>query len=286
MFSVKNRDLTLRWANKADCRAIRYLMEEHWAVHTRMPLEDIRARINSVLALLAEDYVTLRGVMMVENQTPQNALMIAIAVHDNAKISTFLDLSLPLIEAKLRAQGVKYLGHIGEEEWLNEALLKRGFTLREKIITYQRRAQPLPAVTPHPQLTIRQVHIADLPALVKLDELVFGSTWHKPKSAFKEAIQRAPIFIVGQINNLPIAYAWCDRKKDHGHLTRIGTHPDYQGQGIGAQLLHYVLDNAQKTAIKTVSLNTQKSNLRSQELYRRFGFEEINQDVGMYRKKL
>ncbi len=286
MFSAKSRELTLRWANKADCQAIRYLMEEHWAVHTRMPLEDIRARIDSNLTLLAEDYVTLRGVMMVESQTPQNALMIAVAVHDNSKISTFLDLALPPIEDALRAQGVKYLSQIGEAEWLSHELLKRGFTLHEKIITYQRRTQPLPPVTPHPQLAIRQVHIADLPALVKLDELIFGSSWHKPRSAFKEAIQRAPVFIVGHVGNSPIAYAWCDQQKDRGHLTRIGTHPDYQGQGIGAQLLHYVLDNAQKMAINTVSLNTQKSNLRSQELYRRFGFEEINQDVGMYRKGL
>ncbi len=286
MFSAESRELTLRWANKTDCQAIRYLMEDHWAVHTRMPLEDIKGRIVSSLTLLAEDYVALRGVMMVENQTPQNALMIAVAVHDNSKISTFLDLVLPPIEDALRVQGIKYLSQIGKAEWLSHELLKRGFTLHEKIITYQRRSQPLPSVTPHPQLAIRQVHIANLPALVKLDKLIFGSSWHKPGSAFKEAIQRAPIFVVGYINNTPIAYAWCDQQKNHAHLTRIGTHPDYQGQGIGAQLLHYVLDNAQKMAIKTVSLNTQKSNLRSQELYKRFGFEEINRDVGMYQKVL
>ncbi|HEY84731.1 MAG TPA: GNAT family N-acetyltransferase [Chloroflexi bacterium] len=287
MFSAKIRELTLRRASKEDCRAIRYLMEEHWAVHTRMPLEDIRARIDTDLAFLAEDYVTLRGFIMVESQPPQNGLMITVAVHDNSKISTFLALALPPIEAELHAQGIKYLSQIGETEWLNRELLKCGFRLQEEIVTYRRKAQALPPVTPHPRLTIRQVHIADLPALVNLDELVFGSTWHKPKSAFREAIQRAPIFIVGHIDNTLIAYIWCDQRGDHGHhLTRIGTHPDYQGQGIGAQLLRYALDNAQKMAIKTVSLNTQESNLRSRELYRRFGFEEIHQNVGVYRKQL
>jgi len=259
MFSAKIRELTLRRASKEDCRAIRYLMEEHWAVHTRMPLEDIRARIDTDLAFLAEDYVTLRGFIMVESQPPQNGLMITVAVHDNSKISTFLALALPPIEAELHAQGIKYLSQIGETEWLNRELLKCGFRLQEEIVT----------------------------SLVNLDELVFGSTWHKPKSAFREAIQRAPIFIVGHIDNTLIAYIWCDQRGDHGHhLTRIGTHPDYQGQGIGAQLLRYALDNAQKMAIKTVSLNTQESNLRSRELYRRFGFEEIHQNVGVYRKQL
>jgi len=286
MLLFKPGRLRLRRASKNDYKAISYLLNEHWAVHTRLPLEEIEVKLNTRLAFLVEDQIALRGFMMVESQPPQNALIVTTAVHDNSKISVFLDLVLPAIETELRQQRLKYLIQIGEADWLNRELLNHGFEIQEEIITFEWKAQALPSLSPHPKLVIREVHISDLPDLLVLDQIVFGPVWRKPRSAFREAIERAESFVVGLIDDTLAAYAWCDQMGDHGHLTRIGTHPDYQGQGIGAHLLRHTLQSMLDLRIKTLSLNTQKNNLRSQELYRRFGFEQTHKKAGVYRKKI
>jgi ribosomal-protein-alanine N-acetyltransferase len=119
-----------------------------------------------------------------------------------------------------------------------------------------------------------------------LDQLAFGPTWNKPRNAFREALSRAATFAVGTIDDQIVAYEWADTFGDHAHLTRLATHPDYQGGGIGTQLLHYSLEKLGELQVKIVTLNTQQDNLRSQELYRRFGFRNTHQEIGVYVKTL
>ncbi len=175
MLLFKPGCLRLRRASKNDYNAIRHLLEDHWAVHTRLPLEEIEAKLDSRLSFLVEDQVALRGFMMVESQPPKNALIMAAAVHDNSKTSTFLNLVLPTIEAELRQQQLKYLIQIGAADWLNKELLKHDFEMQEEIITFEWQAQSLPPLPPHPKLLVREVHISDLPGLlVYLGEFEFA----------------------------------------------------------------------------------------------------------------
>jgi ribosomal-protein-alanine N-acetyltransferase len=66
------------------------------------------------------------------------------------------------------------------------------------------------------------------------------------------------------------------------HLTRIAVHPDWQGQGVGKRLLAAAVQTAQSHSARSLTLNTQVSNRRSQRLYRAFGFAPTGQITSVY----
>lgn len=58
------------------------------------------------------------------------------------------------------------------------------------------------------------------------------------------------------------------------YLSRIEIHPDYQGRGIGAQLLQSLIDTAGRRA-QTLALDVLAINTRALAFYRRHGFREV-----------
>ncbi|MFQ5577953.1 MAG: GNAT family N-acetyltransferase [Anaerolineae bacterium] len=286
MIFVQPSRLTVRRARRADVTAINRLIESSWATHTRLLPNDLEAGLEQYIAFVTEDQVALRGFMMVEPQPPQASLIVATALHDNSRPGPFLGMVIPALETELRRQGLTYVLQIGEAAWLTGELPRYGFKVIDRVMTFEWRRQPLPAVTPHPRLRIRTAHQADLPGLLALDRLAFGRVWQKPRPTFRQALSRAAVFSVGVIGQTIVAYQWCDRFGDHGHLTRLATHPHLQRRGIGAQLLRHALQTLLELGVNTVSLNTQTGNLNSQELYRRFGFAPTNQVIDVFCKEI
>jgi ribosomal-protein-alanine N-acetyltransferase len=262
------------------------LLDESWATHTRILSSQIQVRLDEYVSYVAEVPVGLRGLLMVEPQPPGSSLMIAAAVHDHTRVLPVLEALLTPVEAVLREQQIESIMQIGEAAWLTRELPHLGFRVTNQIITFEWYRQPLPAIRPYPGLRIRSAQLNDLPDLLTLDQLAFGPMWNKPRTTFRDALSRAATFTVGLIDDRIIAYEWADQFGDHAHLTRLAIHPDYQGVGIGTQLLHHALGQLVELEIKLVTLNTQQDNLRSQELYQRFSFHKTNQAVGVYVKTL
>ncbi len=281
-----SRQLTVRKATPRDARAIKYLMEHNWAVHTRLMPPEIESRLKDCVALLVEDDAAVRAFALVEPQPPDASLMLTIALHDNSVITQMLNLLMPVIEKELRARKLKFLMQIGPAQWLIDLLPQHGFFSDSKIVTFEWQLQPLPTIIPHPRLEIISGHIAHIPDLLRLDRLAFGPTWRKPKHSFRQALGHAASFNVGVIDGEIVAYEWCDQYGDHGHLTRLATHPRYQGQGIGTQMLHRAMSALVERGVRTITLNTQTDNLPSQHLYRHFGFTETPQVVDVMVKLL
>jgi ribosomal-protein-alanine N-acetyltransferase len=105
-------------------------------------------------------------------------------------------------------------------------------------------------------------------------------------SDFREALARADSFAVALIDNRIVAYEWCEVYEQHAHLTRLAVHPDFQGRGIGAQLLHHAIIEALERGANLITLNTQEKNDRSQALYRRFGFVSTHERLPIMWKDL
>ncbi len=278
--------LTIRHAAKTDHRAIRRLMSENRAVHARLLAADVESRLDEDVAFVVEDQFALRGFLMVEPQPPQFGLIVVAALHDNSRITPFLRLTIPAVEQELRQLQLSALLQIGEAPWLTHELPAYDFLVVDRVITFEWRNRPLPDIVPHPRLQIRPAHLADLPDLLALDHLVFGPAWRKPYVTFREAMARAAAFTVGILAGRLVAYAWWNRFNAHAHLTRLATHPDFQGQGIGATLLRHIMQNIMAANIKTISLNTQMDNERSQNLYRRFGFRATPHIINVYQKDI
>jgi ribosomal-protein-alanine N-acetyltransferase len=70
---------------------------------------------------------------------------------------------------------------------------------------------------------------------------------------------------------------------DEAHISTIAVHPDWRGQGAGEQLLAAALERALDLNAIKATLEVRVSNTRAQNLYRKYGFEEVGRRRHYYR---
>jgi ribosomal-protein-alanine N-acetyltransferase len=284
--SASNRQATtVRPINLSDVRYILRMVETAWRVCLRASLAEFASKLKTVPGFMAEDNIGLRGFMVIEPQPPDMAQLIGAGLRDTWNVKPYLDLLLPEIENAVRDHNLSHLVSISNDGWLIEELRPRGFKTREWIIVMQRPGveQPLEPATP---AVLRRAQPDDLPALITLDTLAFDQIWHKSIRNFAEALKRKDSFIVADLAGQIVGYEWCELQPQHAHLNRLAVHPNYQGRGIGAQLLHRAISDALAGGIKKLTLNTQETNRRSRALYERFGFVATNQRMPVLVKLL
>lgn len=264
---------------------MRRLMARTWRVYLRFPPDEISLHLQAGLGWVVGEGDGLRGFMLAEIQPFLIALLTAAAVSDDWRVSSYLDIFLPLVEEAIRSKEVTALVQVGYAPWLTGALQRRGFASRDWVITYEWHYQPVD-VRGNPSVTVRSAHLRDLPALVALDKRIFGPIWHKPTINFEEALARAFVFTVAEQDDQILGYQWCETRDRHGHLTRLAVRPGWEGKGVGTRLLTEALVTMVQAGVNWVTLNTQESNLRSQMLYERHGFRLTHDRVAVLWKDL
>lgn len=282
---LNQQTLIIRPLAKTDVDDIRRLLESAWRIHVRMNWRSLRAKLTTMPGLVVEDQVGVRGFMVLEPQPVDLAIIIAAGLRDTWSVTPFLQLLLPKIEDLGRANALSGLTYIGFEAWLIEALQEHGFEAREWIVTFERFGLHSPPEVTEPA-SLRLAHRDDLATIRFLDALAFDHLWHKADGHFSEAMAMAGSFVVAEIDDQIVGFEWCEFHQKRGHLTRLAIHPDYQGRGIGAQLLRRAIVDALTKGVTLITLNTQETNLRSQALYNRFGFIQTGQRIPLLWKGL
>jgi ribosomal protein S18 acetylase RimI-like enzyme len=90
------------------------------------------------------------------------------------------------------------------------------------------------------------------------------------------------ICTVAERDSAIIGYQLSTLYFDGGHLARLAVHPSAQGGGVGAALLHDLIQRFMRRGVGSITVNTQASNTRSQRLYQRFGFERNGYDLPVW----
>jgi ribosomal-protein-alanine N-acetyltransferase len=283
--AVNHQTTIVRAIAKTDIHDLLRMVDKARRVHLRIPAVSLEAKIKTALGFLAEDHVGLRGFMLLEPQHPGTALVIAAAVRDTWGLKPYLDSLLPEIERAAQAKGLSTLAHIGHEAWLTDGLWERGFETHEWIINFERFGTWPETVVAMPAV-IRTAHLNDLSAILKLDSLAFDQLWRKSAGNFSEALARAVSFVVAELDGQIVGYEWCEIYRQHAHLARLAVLPDYQGRGIGAQLLYQAIIDTLSRGVNLITLNTQEHNYRSHTLYERFGFVKTEQRMPVLCKEL
>ncbi len=65
--------------------------------------------------------------------------------------------------------------------------------------------------------------------------------------------------------------------KGQFYLSNIAVYPEYRGKGIGRRLMEHVQQQAQQQGYKTMVLDVEKDNNPAISLYKKIGFEIINE---------
>lgn len=70
---------------------------------------------------------------------------------------------------------------------------------------------------------------------------------------------------------------------EEAHITILGVHPNYRGQGLGQTLLYALLKKAWKRRLEWATLEVRASNRPAQSLYEKFGFQEVGRRRRYYK---
>ena len=69
---------------------------------------------------------------------------------------------------------------------------------------------------------------------------------------------------------------------DEGYILNVAVHPDYQGMGIGKELVKYVNDFAVENNLTFVTLEVRPTNKKAINLYTGFGFKKVGERKDYY----
>lgn len=157
-----------------------------------------------------------------------------------------------------------------------------GFQLDTEIYLYRKQGVGIPeddtmSAAFHPILpvTLRQVQVEELEEIIRLEHQIFLPEMWADRVLLQEMIERGE----GSVHVAICMDQWIGYhdsrilENDLGHLVRLGVHPDYQGLGVGTELLRAGLAWFRTRKVEEIILYVEEWNRRARALYTRFGFQ-------------
>ena len=174
------------------------------------------------------------------------------------------------------AQGDDLLLAIELESGYGGARYRRaGLDVLEEVITYEidiARA----AMETDPEISVARVipeDLASVDVVAGIDQAAFPWLWRNSRQEL-ETYLRTPGVTVAlvSVGHEPVAYFGTTVYTGWGHLDRIAVDPRHQGRGYGQAALRSAAALMRRQRARRLGLSTQRTNIRSQHLYERFGF--------------
>lgn len=134
------------------------------------------------------------------------------------------------------------------------------------------------------RITVRDMTLEDVPAVSALEQRLFPvDAW--PLQMFFDELSQPETrrYLVALGSNGIVGYAGLMCIEPIADVQTIAVVPEYEGRGIGTTLLTTLIEEARRRRAADVLLEVRADNPRAQQLYRRFGFEQIHVRPRYYR---
>ncbi|MFF2244731.1 ribosomal protein S18-alanine N-acetyltransferase [Arthrobacter sp. NPDC058130] len=125
---------------------------------------------------------------------------------------------------------------------------------------------------------------ADIPAVHELERRLFPvDAW--PLQMFHDELAQTDTrrYLVAEIRGGIVGYAGLMCIEPISDVQTIAVVPEQEGKGIGSALLTELIMESRRRRAQDVLLEVRADNPRAQQLYRRFGFEQIHIRPRYYR---
>lgn len=268
----------VRQAGVADAPRMLRLLDQALRQYTSFGNEDLGYLLAQNRVWLADAADTLRGFLCVTPRFSSVADLRALALINGWRVDTGVQTLLAPVMRDLKEQDTAALVCLGAAPWLVPTLQRAGFNLVDRIVYLERPTAPTPPPQ-KPQAVLRPICGGDLAALLTLDSAAFDPLWRFDRGHFMELLVTTGHSTIAEKAERPVGYAVSDVVGETGFILRLAVHPDFQGQGVGSQLLADSLDYCRAAGAATVRLNTQESNVASHHLYQRFDFQRAGRRV-------
>ncbi|KUM05400.1 GNAT family N-acetyltransferase [Chromobacterium subtsugae] len=133
-------------------------------------------------------------------------------------------------------------------------------------------------------IKLRQASWDDLPAVCQLIQQAFApllSQLPSPPTALDETIASltghlssgSQIFVAARQSRIVACLLVLPPENGCAEIKRVCTHPDLQGQGLGAALLDYAEQELQRQGVQQLKLSTRRRLPSNLQFYQRLGYE-------------
>lgn len=166
------------------------------------------------------------------------------------------------------------------------------------------------AANAQPQVDVSRMALDDIAAVMEIEKTAFPRPW--PEKAYRYELTENPnaYFVVARLASAPparrswlaqllkpaspataqaapiIGFAGMWMYVDEAHIATIATHTAWRGRRIGERILINLMREAQRRKAVLVTLEVRISNSVAQNLYLKYGFEEVGRRKGYYQDNL
>lgn len=131
------------------------------------------------------------------------------------------------------------------------------------------------------EFTIRKMTADDIPAILAVETDVFTTTWSEQAFIDEYNNPLTTYLLLCNSENV-IGYAGFWLVVDEAQITNVAIKHDWQGLGLGRELMQALIKEARKLKALSISLEVRASNLVAQNLYISLGFQEVGIRPGYY----
>jgi len=127
-----------------------------------------------------------------------------------------------------------------------------------------------------PPVTIRGAITSDLGTIAELEGQSFSNPWHP--ATFRSLLKRdrVQLLVAEDPEKGVVGYAVVWWVLDQAELANLAVREDYQGRGIGSDLLDRVIAHLEAQGVETLFLEVRMSNKSANRLYGSRGFTQIS----------
>ncbi len=131
-------------------------------------------------------------------------------------------------------------------------------------------------------LTIRRMHWTDIPAVDQRESELFPVDHWSVEQWWRELAAEHNHYWVAQLHDTVIGYCGVSAQAPDADIQTIAIGSEYQGKGLGGQLLDFMLLEAEKLGIRFIFLEVRADNHSAVSLYASRGFTRISERVNYY----
>jgi len=131
---------------------------------------------------------------------------------------------------------------------------------------------------------LRDMTPADVDAVCALEQVLFPLD-HWPRHMFVDELSQPQTrrYIVVELDGRIVGYAGLMCVQPIADVQTIAVVPECEGNGLGSAMLTELIAEAERRGAEDVLLEVRADNPRAQQLYLRFGFEQIHIRPRYYR---
>ncbi len=130
-------------------------------------------------------------------------------------------------------------------------------------------------------MAFREMIPEDADAVAQIEKSCFPVPWSR-QSFWEEASHEHTLYWLALDEEKVIGYAGCWILAGEAQITNVAISPEYQGKGVGTQLMKSMIEVAKKRGATAMTLEVRPSNASALALYKKFGLKSVGRRKGYY----